>query len=1066
MPVRSKNQPINDSAVTVPKSQYMKSSYRIFALSAATLAPIPAIAQQSVQRVVAQQPGQVTMGPARFTVISPTCIRLEYAAANGFVDEPTLFAINRAARDSKAKIKQTSNQVSIETQALRLVYRPDGQAFNPKNLTVTFRNGKRSGSWQPGQENRGNLGGPVPTLDFLNGPINLPNGLASRDGWSLIDDSGKAIRKNDWIAPRPGGGPPSENIEEKNKDLDWYLFTNGQNYQGALLDLARISGPAAMPRRENLGSWNSRWAKMSSDDYRQVVREYEEHDFPLDILVMDMEWHTQNATTGLKWADNLGWTGYTWDKRLIPDPQALLQEFKQKGVYVTLNDHPHDGVRDHEESYPEFMRLLGKTPAKGNNLPFNAGSKEYFDAFWAASHTPSEQMGVDFWWLDWQQDSLIPWVPGVPGQRHLPWLNEIYFQKSQSGGLRGQNYSRWGGWGDQRNPMQFSGDTSSTWRMLAFQIPFSTTSANGGCFYWAHDTGGFFGGVRDAEQYTRWTQFSGLSAALRFHSAGEDRRPWMWGKQAEDAMRVTYRLRSELFPYIYTSVRQSYDSMKPLLRSMYLEHPDQEQAYQASGQYLYGDNVLVAPIVSPGVGPKYVAQQSVWFPEGTWFNYFTGERFSGGSQALVTADLDEVPMYMRAGVPIPMQPYTQRMGTAKISQLRLRSYPGDNGKTGTSTLYEDDGRSPGYQRGTFARTPLTYSRQGNSVQIQVGTTSGTFQGQLPTRSYSIELPGTTKATKATVQANGVALRLTTEFDVATQTNRILIPAQNIRQAITVTVTCGVASNSAMRERALDRRVEGVLGRPVEVKDTHSVLALTKEGTPEQQQMLLATLGVGMMKQADGPNYKDNPGRFVFFAPQGMLEGNRVAISRRAGAGGPGSIKSGVLPLGKATSPSLAPVLDFKIGGLPLQLPRTSNPLLSRDNVALDAKVSAPSTENGYIIDAAADGTSEGYPENAAGEWSAGRKVGAALRLEWTTPQTIDRVVLYDRPNPTDDVTGGRITFSDGSTVDVGALSNNGTEVRFAPKSVTWLSFEVTAVKDGTVSAGVSEIAVFKAPAAP
>ncbi|RYG71515.1 DUF5110 domain-containing protein, partial [bacterium] len=972
----------------------MKSRYPVVALIAAVAAPVPAFAQTQPK----VQPGQISLGPARFTVVSPGCIRLEYAPNNGFVDAPTLFATNRAARDTKAKIQRTATSVTIETQALRLVYRPDGQPFSAKNLTVTFRNGNKTGSWQPGQQNKGNLGGPAMTLDFQNRAINLPNGLVSRDGWGLVDDSGKALRTAGWIAPRPGGGPPSEPIEEKNQDLDWYLFAYGQNYQNALQSLARISGAAAMPRKENLGSWNSRWAKLSSDDYRKVVQEYEDHDFPLDIIVMDMEWHTQNANMGLKWADNLGWTGYTWDKRLIPDPQGLLQEFKRDGIFVTLNDHPHDGIRDHESAYPEFMKLLGEDPATKKNLPFKAGDKKYMDAFWAVSHAPHEKQGVDFWWLDWQQDSLVPWVSGVPGQRHLPWLNEFYFQKSQQNGLRGQGYSRWGGWGDQRNPMQFSGDTSSNWNMLAFQVPFSTASGNGGCFFWAHDTGGFFGGNRNAEQYTRWTQFSGLSAALRVHSAGEDRRPWLWGKQAEDAMRITYRLRSELFPYIYTSVRQCFDQTKPLLRPMYLSNPGQEAAYHANGQYLYGDNVIVAPIVSAGVGPNFVGQQSVWFPAGAWFNFFTGERFEGNSSALVTADLNEVPLFVRAGVPLPMQPYTQRMGSAPINELRLRCYPGENGKIGTSSLYEDDGRTPEYKTAGFGRTPLSYSRNGKNVEIKVGATSGRFKGQLQSRAYSVELPGTVKATHAVLKVGNSTQVLSSKYDAATQTNVIAIPQRSIAQPITITVTCETASPVQAKQQALDRRVEGILGKPVNVTDARSVLQLTDGVSGEQRQMLLATLGIGLSKQMEGPNYRDNPGRVAFYAPQGLIEGGRLKVSRRNSGSSDQILSNGVLPLGQGTSPRLTPVLDFKVGGKAFQLPYTSNPLMSKENVALDAKVTTNSNEAAYFQEAAADGAAEGYPDDATREWSSGKKTGGVVRLEWTTPESIDRIVLFDRPN--------------------------------------------------------------------
>ncbi|BCM89334.1 oligosaccharide 4-alpha-D-glucosyltransferase [Abditibacteriota bacterium] len=1035
----------------------------IVALALTTTAGTSVVAQPQSQTSVVQKPGQVTVGAARFTVVSPLCVRLEYAPNNGFIDAPTLFAINRGARDTAAKIRRTGNGVSIETIRLRLSYQPDGKPFNATNLKVTFRGGKKLGSWQPGQSNPGNLGGPISTLDFQNRAVNLPPSLISREGWGLIDDSGRPLLVNDWIAPRPGGAPPTvESDFAKNQDLDWYLFAYGDNYQSALQALGTISGRAAMPRKANLGSWNSRWAKLSADDYRQIVREYEEHDFPLDIVVMDMEWHTQNATSGFNYADNLGWTGYTWNRQLIPDPQGLLQEFKQKGIYVTLNDHPHNGVRDHEEMYPEFMKRLGQTPAKGNNPLFNAGDRHYWDAFYATSHAALERQGVDFWWLDWQQDGLIPWVPGVPGLRHLAWLNELYFRESQKGGLRGQGYSRWGGWGDQRHPLQFSGDTTSNWEMLAFEVPFTTTSGNGGCFFWAHDTGGFFGS-RNAEQYTRWTQFSGLSAALRVHSAGEDRRPWLWGKQSEDAMRVIYRLRSEMFPYIYTSVRECYDDMAPLLRPMYFNYPEQEVAYHVPGQYLFGDNVLVAPIVSPGIGPQFVAKQTVWFPQGNWYNIFTGEQFRGNAQALVTADINEVPLYARGGVPIPMQPYTPRMGSTPISQLRVRCYPGDSGKVGTATLYEDDGRSSEYQHGGFAKTPLSYVRRGNSVSVTIGATVGRFTGQLQSRSVVIELPGTSKATRATFQNGKATLSLPIEYDAATQLNRIVLPAQSVDQSTSVTVACSSADGSVLRERAVRRRVEGITGQAPALGATRQILTGIQQLTPPQQEMVLATLGIGLMKQSDGPNFRDAPKRVLFFAPQGMLDGNTILVSRRSGARSQQVMSAGELQLANPVTARIAPTVSFRIAGQQFQMETELGPLFVPDNVAIDANVTASSTEGGYKAEAAIDGVAGGYPNDSSAEWSSnGEKVGATLRLDWDKPQMVDRIVLFDRPNSTDDVTSGVLTFSDGSTMDVGALSNQGTEVRFPAKTISWVSFKVTGVKEGTINAGLSEIAVFKA----
>ncbi|RYX81201.1 DUF5110 domain-containing protein [bacterium] len=1037
----------------------MKLKIGVLALTATLLVSLPTLAQNTQS-----SPGQVTVGAARFTVVSPLCVRLEYAPNNGFVDAPTLFAINRGARDSAAKITRKGSGVSIETSQLRLSYQPDGKPFNATNLKVTFRGGNKSGSWQPGQSDPENLGGPVSTLDFQNRALNLPPSLISRGGWGLIDDSGRPLLINDWIAPRPGGAPPStEGDVAKNKDLDWYLFTYGDNYASALQAVGTISGKAAMPRKATLGSWNSRFTRLSADDYRQVVRDYDEHDFPLDVLVMDMDWHTQNATTGHIHANNLGWTGYTWDRKLFPDPQGLLQEFKQKGIFVTLNDHPHDGIRDHEEMYPEFMKKLGQTPAKGNNPLFNAADKHYWDAFYETSHTALEKQGVDFWWLDWQQDYIFPWVPGVPGLRHLQWLNELYFRESEKGGLRGQNYSRWGGWGDQRHPLQFSGDTTSNWQMLAFQVPFTSTSGNGACFYWAHDTGGFFGGTRNAEQYTRWTQFSGFTAALRVHSAGEDRRPWLWGKQGEDAMRTIYHLRSEMFPYLYTSVRECYDDMAPLVRPMYYSYPRDEAAYHAPGQFLFGDNVLIAPIVSPGVGPEHVAKQNVWFPQGSWYNIFSGEEFKGNTQALVTADIGEVPMYARGGVPIPMQPYTARMGSTPISTLRVRCYPGANGQTGTYTLYEDDGRSSQYQRGGFAKTPLSYTRRGNAVTVNIGATVGSYTGQPRSRSIVVELPNTTQAKDATLSDGTATQKCAVAYDAATGTNRISVPERAITRGASISIACAPLDGKIMRQRAIERRVGGIIGKTAS-GDTNQILASLAGLTPEQQEMVLATMGIGIQKEVDGPNFRDNPKRLTFFAPAGMLDGNSVSIAPRVGIPSQQNVKGGQLVLSNTIVARTVPTVNFRIKGQPFKVAAESGPFYSTDNIAIDADLTVSSTENGYKPQAVIDGNPEGYPNDSNAEWSSnGEKAGASVRLDWKTPQTVNRIVLFDRPNTTDDITGGVLTFSDGSTIEVGSLSNTeGTEVRFPAKTINWVSFKVTSVKGGTINAGLSEFAVFKA----
>jgi alpha-glucosidase (family GH31 glycosyl hydrolase) len=1000
----------------------------------------------------------VVLGSARFTVITPECIRMEYAPVNGFVDAPTLFAVNRNTRDTGAKIILRNGRLTIRTSRMELIYIRDGHSFDAVNLQVTFRNKASLQSWAPGQVNSGNLGGPVATLDGVTGPLDLPQGLISRDGWALVDDSGEAIIKHDWIAPRPGGGPANTGASgAPNQDIDWYLFAYGSDYHGALQSLAAISGRAAMPRREVLGSWYCRWFSYTANDFKQIVQGYSAHNFPLDILVMDMGWHTQDATAGKGWSNNLGWTGYTWNRKLIPHPKQLLQEFHKDGIFVTLNDHPADGIRSNEECYPKFMSLMGDSPASGINLPFDDGSKRYMKAFFAASHTPLEKEGVDFWWLDWQQDSIFPWVIGVPGLRHLPWLNKLYYDHTEKSGLRGQIYSRWGGWGEQKYPIQFSGDAGAFWSLLGFEIPFTTASGNSGCFYWAHDTGAIWG-PRDPEMYARWTQFSGFSASLRVHSMGDvDRRPWLWGKPYEDSMRTIYHLRSQLFPYIYTSARECYDQTIPLLRPMYIDFPNKGQAYHYPDEYLFGDNILAAPITSAGTGPGMVASQGVWFPDGPWYNLFTGEQDQGNSEALVSADIMESPIFVRGGTPIPVQPYTPRMTTTPLKALRVRCYPGKDGKTGYSTLYEDDGRTNGYLKGEFARTRLLYTRHGDTVIVKIGAASGHFKGQVTKRSVIVELADTTRAKRALVNGKNHPF----QYDAVNQMNRVILPALPVNAPLNVTIYCGLTNFHALREKAIARRIQGILGKRTSTQSLSNVLNNAGNITSEQEKAIMAVYGVGITKDVDGKNFLTNKPRYTFYAPKGALDDNSVIVSNGIDSGTRDSILMGVLHAGGVGTSISVPRVSFRIGGEPHDI--AGGPMIWPGDVALDAHVTASGSEQGYSPQGAIDGIIGGYPESKKIEWSAGGTADVWIKLDWDTPQVVSRVDLYDRPNLTDQVTGGILTFSDGSSVKFGALPNDGQtglSVNFPAKTINWMKITITSVKPGTQNAGLSEIAVY------
>jgi alpha-glucosidase (family GH31 glycosyl hydrolase) len=645
------------------------------------------------------------------------------------------------------QVKKTGdNTYEITTSALKMVFEHDNFPFGLHNFNASYTMDGKTSKFTIRNIHKNNLGGAISTLDRVSEAIPLDDGLLSRDGWYIIDDAGKEILKDDWLSPR-----------DRSHVQDLYCFVYGNNYKAALRDLGRISGHVPMTRKYVHGVWYCRYWSYTSKEYLQLVDEYKQNNFPLDIVVFDMDWHTMDAKVGTGHSGNRSWTGYTWNQKLIPDPTALIQTLLKDSIHVALNEHPHDGIRPNESMYADFMQAMGEKP-DGKTLLFDAGNKKYMTNFLKYAHCPSWDMGVAFWWLDWQQNYLYSHVRGA-NTSHLTWLNKLYYEDSQRNGLRGAGYSRWAGWGDHRYPIQFSGDAHANWNMLAFEIELTATSGNAGCYYWAHDIGGFYGGA-DPELYIRWTQFGALSAALRVHSqkkADLDRRPWIWGEQATEATRKAYHFRSEILPYIYSSVWQTHETMIPLNRAMYIDYGADERAYHNAQQFMFGDLLLAAPITQAGEGMDKVAGQKVWFPEGeVWYDFFNGAAYKGGTETEIRKNIDEFPLFVKGGYVLPMQPYRTRPASSPLTELVMRAYPAAKNADNTYTLYEDDGITTDYANGKYAVTALNYKQSGNEVIITVAPVQGTYEGQPQKRSYTLQLAGiekikTIKVNKKTVQ---------------------------------------------------------------------------------------------------------------------------------------------------------------------------------------------------------------------------------------------------------------------------------------------------------------------------
>ena len=684
----------------------------------------------------------VTSGNARFTVLTPQLIRMEWSADGQFEDRATLTFVNRETPVPEFKVRESRSKLTITTPALTLTYLKNGK-FSDKNLKAVFTLNGREVVWTPGMENPQNLLGTTRTLDGADGSKlkePMEQGILSRAGWSLIDDSQRHVLTPDgseweeWIEARPEGDRQ-----------DLYLFAYGHDYKQALADYALVAGRAPMPPKYTLGYWWSRYWQYSDNEFVDLVNKLKSMDVPIDVLIVDMDWH---ETWGLRksnspkdeYGQRIGWTGYTWQKELFPSPANFLKWTENEELKVALNLHPASGIQPYEAVYDDFTKEYGWSE-KGKSVPFKIDERKWADAYFKTVLEPMERNGVDFWWLDWQQWKESKYTPGLS---NTFWLNHTFFNHAerQNPGLRPFIYHRWGGLGSHRYPLAFSGDTYATWPMLAYLPYFTATASNVNYGWWGHDIGGHMfhktQKATDPELYTRWLQYGVFTPIFKTHSTKDpriERCIWCFPDHMF-LMRDAIRLRYTLAPYIYNAARENYDTGVGMCRPMYYDYHESDKAYETPEQFMFGNDILATTITQPVDSITGLAPRTIWFPEGAWFDCATGSMYEGGRTEELHYTLAENPHYAKAGSIIPMNPATVKNLQQPCDTLVLTFIPGGDGQL---RHYEDDGMSQQYKT-NYAVTTVSKKQEGNTVRVRISPREGSFAGASDNRSYELRFP--------------------------------------------------------------------------------------------------------------------------------------------------------------------------------------------------------------------------------------------------------------------------------------------------------------------------------------
>jgi alpha-glucosidase len=559
---------------------------------------------------------------------------------------------------------------------------------------------------------------------------NTAYGIFFDNSYRSYFDFGHSSNRRAWFGAEGG-------------ELNYYFFY-GPSLKKVLGRYADLTGHMPLPPLWTLGHQQSRWSYFPDAMVEEVVRQYREHDLPLDVVHLDIDYMQ-------------GYRVFTWNRERFPNPKALSEKLSKQGVkLVTIVD---PGVK-YQPVAKSAARITSITPElepqEQRYYVFEQGlEKNFFQKrksgeLFIPKVWPGDSAFVDFtlpaareWWGSLHRAYLDNGVAGIWNDMNEPsdfvdqaGKNQIDVVSNDEGensthaknrnvfallmaratyeGLerlrpnqRPYVITRAAYAGIQRYSTMWTGDTNSSWDALALNIPMFTTLGLSGEPFIGSDVGGFMG-RGNGELLVRSYQVSFLAPFCRNHKVrdGYDQEPWRFGKYYEDIIRKYLKLRYALLPFLYTTLEEAHRTGVPLFRPLVLNYQDDPNTYNLDDEFMIGTDLLVAPVVKPDL-----TQRAVYLPKGVWYDYWTNKKYSGGVTIQVAAPLETVPMFVRGGAIVPTGPSLNYVGEKPVDPITFNIYPDASGSA-AATLYEDDGLSPAYKNGTFRRTTVSATRSG------------------------------------------------------------------------------------------------------------------------------------------------------------------------------------------------------------------------------------------------------------------------------------------------------------------------------------------------------------------
>lgn len=744
-----------------------------------------------VEYNMADLPGHLVISTAQLTIeVDKETCAFSYRTADGtlLTREPARGGktlerteVYHTVFDASADTVETGQGADgLRARAEGVNRRLDREAFHTK-LEFEWQEGEALYGLGSHEEGMMNLRGRQQYLYQQNMKAVVPV-LVSTRGYGILVDSGSYMTFHDDAFG-------SYLWSDADEEMDYY-FIYGPEFDQITAGIRYLTGEAPMLPKWSFGYVQSKERYVSQAELLAIVQEYRERSLPLDCIVLDWQ----------SWTGNL-WGQKTFDPERFPDPVQMMNSLHAMNAKLMVSIWPIMGAGgdNHEEMKARGFLL-------GNQATYDAFSEEARALYWKQANEGLFTHGIDAWWCDCTEPFEADWKGAVkpePEQRLLintaeskryldPGLINAYSMQHSKGIYEGQraatsakrviNLTRSAFAGQHRyGTITWSGDTAANWETLRKQIADGLNFCLTGSPYWTLDIGAFFvknhkeqwfwngdydEGVADLgyrELYVRWFQLGAFLPMFRSHGTDTPREIWQFGGEGEpmyDTLVKYLKLRYRLMPYIYSLAGAVAHRSYTMFRALAFDYREDVQVHSIGDQFMFGPAFMVAPVTEAmyyGPGSRelegVLKQRSVYLPEGEWYDYWSDERLEGGVTIVAKADLETLPLYVRAGSIIPLGPDVQYSDEQPEAVTRLKVY---GGKDAAFTLYEDEGDNYNYETGSYAMIELSWCEADRSLTI--GKRAGDYAGMQAVRQFAVELAGHAGSCVVTYEGEAVTVR--------------------------------------------------------------------------------------------------------------------------------------------------------------------------------------------------------------------------------------------------------------------------------------------------------------------